>query len=601
MIAPVVASASTTTTYDTYLASLSPSGWWKLNDPAGSTTATDSSGNGYTGTVYGSPTFGVAGPFPGASAVALSGTGSQYITTPQDQSGPAITVMTWVNSTSFTNNPRLVSTAHTDVSHDGYELGSGTIGQGTVTGQPFFAVGTGTTFAAATSSVVMSPGKWYFVVGTYNGSSVDIYVNGTLEGSTPFSGNISAGSQGLTYIGEADYTQSLGLDYVNGSMSEVAVLPVAISAAQESTLYSDAVGTAPTITSSASSTFVTGQSGSFTVTATGTPTPTFTESGPLPAGVSLSSSGVLSGTPTQSGSFPITVKAANSAGSATQSFTLVVDGHPAFTSASSASFTAGTAGSFSITTSGYPAATISESGALPYGLSFSAGSAGTATISGTPASNASGTFPVVLTATSSQGSVTQDLDVVVSSTASADNAGSGSSSASCPGGPGVSCVETTVSPGTLSLCSVPSASSFPGVTLDGKAQTTSDVLDVEVCDNTGSGAGWSLQATSTPFVNGTHVLSDAGSTGTSTTTILEAPALSCASGSTCTLPTNGATYPYDLPASSSAPAAATLLSASTGTGRGDISVSIPWVLTVPASAYAGTYTSTWTISVVSGP
>jgi hypothetical protein len=28
---------------------------------------------------------------------------------------------------------------------------------------------------------------------------------------------------------------------------------------------------------------------------------------------------------------------------------------------------------------------------------------------------------------------------------------------------------------------------------------------------------------------------------------------------------------------------------------------VPWKLSVPASTFAGTYTSTWTISLVSGP
>ena len=47
------------------------------------------------------------------------------------------------------------------------------------------------------------------------------------------------------------------------------------------------------------------------MTATGFPAPTFTETGSLPTGVTLPPAGVLSGTPTASGSFPITITAAN--------------------------------------------------------------------------------------------------------------------------------------------------------------------------------------------------------------------------------------------------------------------------------------------------
>ncbi len=65
------------------------------------------------------------------------------------------------------------------------------------------------------------------------------------------------------------------------------------------------------------------------MTATGFPAPTFTEIGSLPAGVTLSTGGVLSGTPTASGSFPITITAANGVTpNATQSFTLTVDRGP---------------------------------------------------------------------------------------------------------------------------------------------------------------------------------------------------------------------------------------------------------------------------------
>ena len=85
--------------------------------------------------------------------------------------------------------------------------------------------------------------------------------------------------------------------------------------------------------------------GTFGVTATGTPSSTFSETGSLPIGVTLTSSGVLSGTPTQSGSFRVTITAANGVSpNATQTFTLTVDGPPTINSASSTTFTQGQAG-----------------------------------------------------------------------------------------------------------------------------------------------------------------------------------------------------------------------------------------------------------------
>lgn len=51
--AAFMAQFATTIPYDALVAELNPSAWWKLNDAVGSTTAADSSGNGYTGTVNG--------------------------------------------------------------------------------------------------------------------------------------------------------------------------------------------------------------------------------------------------------------------------------------------------------------------------------------------------------------------------------------------------------------------------------------------------------------------------------------------------------------------------------------------------------------------
>jgi hypothetical protein len=153
---------------------------------------------------------------------------------------------------------------------------------------------------------------------------------------------------------------------------------------QSFTLTVDAI---PAITSASSTSFTEGTAGSFNVTATGFPAPTITESGALPTGVTYSG-GLLSGTPTVSGTFPITFDAGNGIGpDAIQSFTLTVNAVPAITSAASTSFTEGTAGSFTVTATGFPTPTITESGALPAGVTYSDG-----VLSGTP--TVSGTFPV---------------------------------------------------------------------------------------------------------------------------------------------------------------------------------------------------------------
>ncbi len=180
---------------------------------------------------------------------------------------------------------------------------------------------------------------------------------------------------------------------------------------------------APAITSANNTTFTKGTAGSFTVTGTGWAPPTFTETGALPTGVTLkttksvnSSSGTLAGTPTQSGTFPITIKASNGvAPDATQSFTLMVNSAPAITSANHTTFTQGTAGTFTVTATGVPTPTLAETGSLPGGVTFTPG---TGVLAGTP--TASGTFPITFTATNGVGSpASQSFTLTVTSSGTA--------------------------------------------------------------------------------------------------------------------------------------------------------------------------------------
>ena len=80
-----------------------------------------------------------------------------------------------------------------------------------------------------------------------------------------------------------------------------------------------------------------------------------------------------------------------------------MDQPPAITSAATATATVGKALSFKVTTTGYPAATLSETGALPGGVTFTAGNNETATISGTPAVGSGGLYDVNVTATNGVG------------------------------------------------------------------------------------------------------------------------------------------------------------------------------------------------------
>jgi hypothetical protein len=85
------------------------------------------------------------------------------------------------------------------------------------------------------------------------------------------------------------------------------------------------VGTAPVFTSANTTSFVGGSPANFVVTASGNPAAVLAQSGALPAGITFNAAtGALSGTPSAVGAYSLNFTATNSAGSASQAFTLNV-------------------------------------------------------------------------------------------------------------------------------------------------------------------------------------------------------------------------------------------------------------------------------------
>ncbi|HEU5002696.1 MAG TPA: putative Ig domain-containing protein, partial [Actinomycetota bacterium] len=224
----------------------------------------------------------------------------------------------------------------------------------------------------------------------------------------------------------------------------------------------------PTFTADTPPTSATaGTAYSYTFAASGTPAPTFSvASGSLPAGLSLSAAGVLSGTPSTAGSSTFTVRASNSAGSVTSpNITVTVAAAatpPRFTAASPpSSGVVGTPYSYTFTASGTPAPTFSVfSGSLPAGLSLSSGGV----LAGTP--QAAGTFAFRVRASNSAGNATTgSLSILVTS----DQVPPAFTSASPPGSAtvGAPYSYTFAASGTPPpTFSIASGALPPGLTLD---------------------------------------------------------------------------------------------------------------------------------------
>src|SRR5207253_2172057 len=105
------------------------------------------------------------------------------------------------------------------------------------------------------------------------------------------------------------------------------------------------------------------------------------------------------------GDFPIVITANNGiAPNATQNFTLHLQSPPTITSANTVTFVAGVVGTdFTVTTTGAPTPALTETGALPCGVTVTNNNNGTATLAGTPTAGTQAGSPYALTVGANNG------------------------------------------------------------------------------------------------------------------------------------------------------------------------------------------------------
>ena len=312
----------------------------------------------------------------------------------------------------------------------------------------------------------------------------------------------------------------------------------------------------PAITSGSSTTFKTGQNGSFTVISTGNPTAALSETGGLPSGVTFTDNGTgtatLSGTPDTGtgGSYPITITASNGVSpNDIQSFTLTVDQPPAIASANATTFTTGQNGNFGVTSTGHPAAALSESGTLPSGVLFTDNGNGTATLHGTPGPGTGGSYPITITANNGVSpNATQNftLTVDVSPTASITTPAQGASYAqgqsvvssfSCSqgagGSPVTSCVDQDNHPSGHAIDTTtpgPHTFTVTAADQDGSTGTASVTYQVAAPPST---------TTSTTTAATTSTTSTTTATSSTTTSSTTTTPSTTTSSTTTTSPTSG--------------------------------------------------------------
>jgi len=135
---------------------------------------------------------------------------------------------------------------------------------------------------------------------------------------------------------------------------------------------------------------------------------------------------------------------------------------------------------------------------------------------------------------------------------------------------------------SLTLGTAPSFS----VNLDGTDQSVPFSFTMSISGGTNS--GWNVTASATQFTASGHTLA--------IPTVTSVPAGAC-TGSSCTNAVNLiTTYPVALTGT-----AQKIFSDQAGAGKGTIPLTANLTLAVPGNAFAGSYTSTLTLAIASGP
>jgi hypothetical protein len=299
----------------TYLQAIqtdTPVSLWRLSEISGTVTSDSAGAN--TGYLQGGVTLGVPGALAnGNPAMAFDGVDGTGISIPASPSLNSISGTSALAIEAWFNPQTLSLPSHFRLLYSFPGQLASYLGVYDGGGSPKVVVslvinGVQRWFVAGPTVVV---GSWYYVVATYDGTQITLYVNGVAVGSmTGLSGPVDIGGGGVRLGGYPVVGSSFSF---NGSVDEAALYAHSLSAAQVAQHY--AMQTAGSSTGVALQLVATDPDGDpITYSASG-----------LPAGLSVNSTtGLISGTPGGSGSYVVTATASDGTLSSSQTFTLTI-------------------------------------------------------------------------------------------------------------------------------------------------------------------------------------------------------------------------------------------------------------------------------------
>ena len=216
-------------------------GCWQMEEGSGSVLV-DGSSFGNNATLFGSPTW-VAGK-TGNYALDLNGS-TDYGLAPDDASldiTDAITLAAWIRPEKY-DTQDLVKKAVKD-SVDGYELTLATTKPDDSTQKVFFRINdatNGDTYRINAATVYPIDGTWMHAAGTFDGTTMRLYINGVEEASMDASSQtIALNDLAVSIGGQTDLTR-----FFQGQIDDVRIYSRALSAAEIQNLFGGTVNQLP--------------------------------------------------------------------------------------------------------------------------------------------------------------------------------------------------------------------------------------------------------------------------------------------------------------------------------------------------------------------